>query len=348
MLQTLSFSNEANKRWDTIDDGKRVAAKILQVNRIHTLELSGNTLGIEASGPIAEALKKHPELKIAQWKDIFTTRLNTEIPVVLKSFTDALIFAGTRLTTLDLSDNAIGPQAIHGLEDFLSGEACFGLKNLYLNNCGLGGAGTTVAKCLIECHKKALKSGKFFELEVFVAGRNRLENAGAKALADAFSTLKSLVEIRMYQYGIKEAGIMELAKAFSKNPKLKIIDLNDNTFNESAATAMSKVVGKLNDLIILDFTDCLCRSKGSLNIVHELINGNSGVQELLLGGNEIDAISMKKITQMSQQLPSLKKFVLSANNLGHEYEEIKQSSNNGVFDFGTESDDQGSLSGSDD
>uniref|UniRef100_A0AC35F0T2 Uncharacterized protein n=1 Tax=Panagrolaimus sp. PS1159 TaxID=55785 RepID=A0AC35F0T2_9BILA len=154
MLQTLSFSNEASKRWDTVEDGKRVAAKILETKRIHTLDLSGNTLGVQASGPIAEALKKHPELKIAQWKDLFTTRLNTEIPVVLiaqwkdlfttrlnteipvvlKSFTDAMVFAGTRLTTLDLSDNAIGPQAIHGLQDFLSSEACFGLKNLYLNN----------------------------------------------------------------------------------------------------------------------------------------------------------------------------------------------------------------------
>ena len=52
-----------------------------------------------------------------------------------------MIFAGTRLTTLDLSDNAIGPQAIHGIKDFLTSEACFGLKNLYLNNCGLGSAG---------------------------------------------------------------------------------------------------------------------------------------------------------------------------------------------------------------
>lgn len=131
---------------------------------------------------------------------------------------------------------------------------------------------------MIECHQKAIKAGKFFELEIFVAGRNRLENPGAKALAEAFSTLKSLVEVRMYQNGIKEAGIMELAKAFAKNPKLKIIDLNDNTFNEPAATAMSKVVSKLNNLVILDFTDCLCRSKGSLNIVHELVKADSSIQ----------------------------------------------------------------------
>uniref|UniRef100_A0AC34FUB6 Uncharacterized protein n=1 Tax=Panagrolaimus sp. ES5 TaxID=591445 RepID=A0AC34FUB6_9BILA len=179
MLQTLSFANAESKRWDTVKDGERVAEKILECKRINSLDMSGNTLGIDASKPIAEALKRHPELKIAQWKDLFTTRLNTEIPVVLKSFTDAMIFAGTRLTVLDLSDNAIGPQAIHGLSGFLSSEACFGLKSLHLNNCGLGSAGITVAECLIECHKKAVNAGKFFELEVFVAGRNRLENPGA-------------------------------------------------------------------------------------------------------------------------------------------------------------------------
>ena len=84
MLQTLSFSHE-KARWDTRADGERVASVILATKRIHTLDLSGNTIGIDASQPIAEALKKHPELKIAQWKDIFTTRLNTEIPVVLVS-----------------------------------------------------------------------------------------------------------------------------------------------------------------------------------------------------------------------------------------------------------------------
>uniref|UniRef100_A0AC34GLK7 Ran GTPase-activating protein 1 n=1 Tax=Panagrolaimus sp. ES5 TaxID=591445 RepID=A0AC34GLK7_9BILA len=179
-------------------------------------------------------------------------------------------------------------------------------------------------------------------LEVFVAGRNRLENPGAKAFAKAFSTLKSLVEIRMYQNGIKEAGIKELATAFAHNPKLKIIDLNDNTFGEHAATSMSKVLGKLNDLIYLDFSDCLCRSKGSLNIVYELVKTNSSIQELMLSGNEIDAASMTKMIEMSVQLPSLKKFMLSCNSLGSNFNAIKRQYHNGIIDFGTESDDEGS------
>ena len=91
LQQTLSFADE-KKRLDTEDDGKRVAARILATQRIHTLDLSGNTLGIEASRPIAEALKKHSELKVAQWKDLFTTRLNTEIPIVLVSFYTLVIY----------------------------------------------------------------------------------------------------------------------------------------------------------------------------------------------------------------------------------------------------------------
>ena len=123
-----------------------------------------------------------------------------------------------------------------------------------------------------------MRSGNFFELEVFVAGRNRLENPGATALAKAFSTLKSLVEIRMPQCGITEAGIVELAEAVSKNPKLRIVDFADNTFNKRGANAMSTAAKQLNNLVTFNCSDCLCRSEGSLNIFHELVLADSSIQ----------------------------------------------------------------------
>lgn len=43
-----------------------------------------------------------------------------------------------------------------------------------------------LAAALTECYRKSSAQGKPLALKVFVAGRNRLENDGATALADAF------------------------------------------------------------------------------------------------------------------------------------------------------------------
>uniref|UniRef100_A0AC35GBW4 Ran GTPase-activating protein 1 n=1 Tax=Panagrolaimus sp. PS1159 TaxID=55785 RepID=A0AC35GBW4_9BILA len=103
---------------------------------------------------------------------------------------------------------------------------------------------------------------------------------------------------------------------------------------------------RLNNLVCVNFSDCLCRAKGCLNIVYELVNANSSVQELLLGGNEIDADTMQKISQLSIQLPSLKNLALGSNNLGSKFDTIKRHFKNEIIDFGEESDDQGTLSAS--
>lgn len=43
-----------------------------------------------------------------------------------------------------------------------------------------------LAAALKECHRKSSAQGKPLALKIFVAGRNRLENDGATALAEAF------------------------------------------------------------------------------------------------------------------------------------------------------------------
>lgn len=57
-----------------------------------------------------------------------------------------MTLCGARLVELDLSDNAIGPMAMPGIQDYLASEDACELKVLNLNNCGLGIAGVV---CLI-------------------------------------------------------------------------------------------------------------------------------------------------------------------------------------------------------
>lgn len=90
--------------------------------------MEGNTLGIEAAKCIGEALKSHPELKRALWKDLFTGRLKTEIPQALELLSRGMIAGGVRLTSLDCGDNALGPNGMKGLVELLKSPTCFSLQ----------------------------------------------------------------------------------------------------------------------------------------------------------------------------------------------------------------------------
>lgn len=63
--------------------------------------------------------------------------------------------------------------------------------------------------------------------QVFISGRNRLENEGATKFAEFFKAVGTLEEVAMPQNGIFHVGIAALASAFSTNPNLRIVNLND-------------------------------------------------------------------------------------------------------------------------
>lgn len=158
--------------------------EIERCEKLVYLNLEGNTLGVEAAEAIGEALKKHPEIKKALWKDLFTGRMKTEIPPALKALGAGMTTAGAQLSILDCSDNALGPNGMVGLVDLLKSRTCYSLQELKLNNCGLGiTGGKMLAEALLSCFESSSVAGTPLALRVFVAGRNRLENDGAKALA---------------------------------------------------------------------------------------------------------------------------------------------------------------------
>lgn len=110
------------------------------------------------------------------------------------------------------------------------------LQELKLNNCGLGiGGGTMLAKALTECLDASITNRTPMELKTFIAGRNRLENDGAKALAAFFARVQSLEHVAMPQNGIYKVGIEALAESFKKNPQMRVLNLNDNTIGPDGA-----------------------------------------------------------------------------------------------------------------
>nr|XP_061805246.1 ran GTPase-activating protein 1-like isoform X1 [Nerophis lumbriciformis] len=314
----LSYKGQARKL-DDFQSVEEIVKEIEDFEGLQALRLEGNTVGVEAAKAIAKALETKSQLKRCYWSDMFTGRLRSEIPPALNSLGDALMLAGAKLTVLDLSDNAFGPDGVKGIERLLKSSSCYTLQELRLNNCGMGiGGGKILAASLIECHKKSIVKGAALSLKVFVAGRNRLENDGATALAQAFQLIGSLEEIHMPQNGINYPGVAALATAVQHNPNLRTLNLNDNTFTHVGATAMAKALKHLQSIQVINFGDCLVRPAGATAIAKTVSEGLPILKELNLSFGEITEEAALAVAQAVKNKKQLEKLDLNGNYLGED------------------------------
>ncbi|KAH3830310.1 ran GTPase-activating protein 1-like [Dreissena polymorpha] len=314
----LSFQGKGLKL-NTKEDAKEIVDGINGCAVMTALRMEGNTMGVNAAEEIAGALKKHPEFQRALWSDMFTGRLKTEIPPALKHLGAAMIAANAQLVELDLSDNAFGPNGVEGIVELLRSKTCYTLKELRLNNNGLGTTGgKMLAGCLMDCYKSSQAAGKPLALEVFISGRGRLENDGSTALSEVFKLMGSLVEVAMPQNGINHEGITALAGAFQHNPNLRILNLNDNTFTAVGAKSMAKVLPSLQNLEVINFGDCLIRTEGARAIAKAITDGHKKLKELVLSGNEISKDAASCLAEVIENKDHLEKLDLDSNMFGEE------------------------------
>ncbi|XP_022612724.1 ran GTPase-activating protein 1-like isoform X2 [Seriola dumerili] len=312
----LSYKGQGRKLNDA-QSVEEMVKEIQDFEGLKALRLEGNTVGVEAAQAIAKALETKSEFKRCYWSDMFTGRLRSEIPPALNSLGDALMLAGARLTVLDLSDNAFGPDGVKGIENLLRSTACYTLQELRLNNCGMGiGGGKILAASLIQCHKKSSAESTPLSLRVFVAGRNRLENDGATALAQAFQLMGSLEEVHMPQNGINHPGVTALATAMQHNTGLRILNLNDNTFTERGAIAMAQALKHLRSIQVINFGDCLVRPAGAKAIAETVSEGLPILKELNLSFGEITEDAALAVAQAVKDKDQLEKLDLNGNCLG--------------------------------
>ncbi|XP_062859856.1 ran GTPase-activating protein 1b [Trichomycterus rosablanca] len=341
--EELSYKGQGLKLSDK-QSVEEIVKKIEQFQGLKALRLEGNTIGVEAAQAIAKSLESKKELQRCYWSDMFTGRLRSEIPLALKSLGDALMMSGAKLTELDLSDNAFGPDGVKGIEPLLKSPVCYTLQELRLNNCGMGiGGGTILASALTECYKQSSVAGSPLKLKVFVAGRNRLENEGSTALAHAFQLIGSLEEIHMPQNGINHPGITALATAMQHNPNLCVLNLNDNTFTKRGAVAVAQALRHLRRIEVVNFGDCLVRSEGAIAIAAAL-RGLPVLKEVNLSFGEISEVAALIVAKAVQDKADLEKLDLNGNCLGEDgceaLKEAMESMNLGNV-LGSLSDDEG-------
>ncbi|KAF9337579.1 hypothetical protein BG006_003974 [Podila minutissima] len=273
-MSTTTFTIEGRGlKLDSAEQVQEFIDTIAGMDKLENVILSGNTFGVEACKALAAALAKKPLLKLANFSDIFTGRLRSEIPACLVAFGDALKDK-ENLVELNLSDNAFGADGVKPLVEFLTTNR--NLQVLKLNNNGLGVTGGKVlAEALMTAHERNEAEGKKSSLRVVIAGRNRLENGSSPDLAKAFAAHGTITHLAMPQNGIRMEGIEALAAGLSKCPGLEIIDLQDNTFTERGCRAFAAALPSWSELKQLNLGECLLKNKGTLLLSRALARGKN-------------------------------------------------------------------------
>ncbi|KAK4957092.1 Ran GAP Rna1 [Elasticomyces elasticus] len=314
---TFSLRNRALKLNTAADLTPHIQPLLQSPSKITSLDLSGNTIGVEAAAALAKLLESQSQLRDANLADIFTGRLLAEIPEALSSLLGALLKC-PRLETVNLNDNAFGLNTVEPLRVFLSQHTP--LKHLYLNNNGLGpAAGTLIAEsltALAERKTEARQAGhEIPDLETVVCGRNRLENGSMPAWAKAFQANGKVKVVKMVQNGIRPPGISALlGDGLAHCAELRVLDLQDNTFTLPASRVLASVLPKWAGLVELAVGDCLLGSRGGKLVGEALAKGgNKGVEVLRLQFNELDAGAVQSFCEAAETLGRLRRVELNGN-----------------------------------
>ncbi|KAF8323127.1 putative ran GTPase activating protein 1 [Clavulina sp. PMI_390] len=324
-MSSRSFSIKGKGiKFDTKADIEPYLKQILDIpGGVEEIHFGGNTLGVEPCVALAETLKQVDTLKVADFADIFTGRLISEIPLALQALCDALVDKPS-LVELDLSDNAFGGRSAEPMVNFLTNNRTFSILRLQNNGLGIWG-GTTVANALLESAKLSEKEGKKSNLRVVVCGRNRLENGSAPFFAEAFAAHKTLREVVMPQNGINKEGIQVLATGLANCPDLEVLDLQDNTATESGTRAVALALPKWKNLLTLNLSDCLLSAKGGIALATALNNGATPKLETLrLQYGEFDKRAINLLASaISTHMPSLSRLEINGNKADPEDECIQ-------------------------
>jgi Ran GTPase-activating protein 1 len=305
------------------------------------IKLSGNTIGVEAARELANALSQITNLHVVDLSDIFTGRLMGEVPQALAYLCDALENK-EYLYEVNLSHNAFGPSGTQAFAKLLKTNHNIRVLKVINNGLGIGG-GTIISEALqTESDINGVKS--LPKISVFEAGRNRLENAGALKLSEAFKLIGTLISLHLPQNGIRPDGIIALSDAISVNAEnFTDLNLSDNTLKIEGATAVANAIRNMKKLKHLNLGDCLLGTEGGIIIAEAIQEAHDELEYLDLIFNEMGDKAAFAIAKAIKNKKSLKRLELNGNEFSAKgIAAIKEALNGKVDDvLGTLSDNEG-------
>ena len=224
----------------------------------------------------------------------------------------SLAFKDSKLTHINLSDNAMGSKGITSCKSILSLPT---LESLQLCNNGLS------ETSMEEVSDILLNSGVCGNMKRLHFFNNMSGDGGCTAFARIIQKCScNLIDIRFSGTRAQREGSLNVALALKhlfckEGCSIEHLDLADNSFGVDGAQALSSLLILCKDLNYLDLRNCLLEDEGIRLISNSLLNCCECLQHLDFSGNDLTKSATNDIVSVLQKAATLKVFWAQENEL---------------------------------
>lgn len=268
------------------------------------VRLSNKSFGREAADVAARGLALHAAtLADADLSDIIAGQPEEDALAALRAVCGAL--RGSRLTALDLSDNALGEKGVRTCAAALEGQTALQQLSFCNNGISVEAAGAIT---------ELLPSAR--ELRALHFHNNMSGDGGAEAIAAMVRGAAGLASFRFSSSRVGPPGGVALADALAAGSSLVRLDLRDNMLGEEGGAALARALPRHEGLRELYLSDAGLGDEAVIALAGGLQSSAPSLEVLELGGNEISAAAAPALALCLSRKTGLRRLALGENELG--------------------------------
>lgn len=275
-IQTLFDISGGTRAFLTKEYAEEMLKPLLDENAFTHVCLSNWSFGDGSAEVAARALAPLKDRLVdVNLADIVAGRPEVEALNAMTTISYAL--EGSKLKSLNLSDNALGEKGVRAFASLLSSQDS--LEALYFINNGIS---EDAARAICEI----LPSSK--ELRILRFHNNMSGDQGAVELAAGVVRGAPLLE--HFQFSSSRVGSdggIALMEALRDGKSLRSIDIRDNMYGPEGGAALGLTLRSHTLLTEVYLSDLGLEDEGALAVVEALAEASPQVMVLELGGNEI-------------------------------------------------------------
>ncbi|XP_024388986.1 RAN GTPase-activating protein 2 [Physcomitrium patens] len=275
-VQTLFDVSGGTRAFLTKERAEELLKPLFVENDITQICLSNWSFGHESAEVAARALSALKDRLVdVNLADIVAGRQEAEALSAMSTISSAL--EGSKLKSLNLSDNALGEKGVRAFSALLGSQNSLEALS-FMNN----GISVDAARAI----REILPSSK--ELRTLRFHNNMTGDEGALELATEVVGGAPLLEHFQFSSSrVGSEGGVALMEALQAGKSLKIIDIRDNMYGPEGGAALALALRSHTMLKEVYLSDLGLEDEGALAVVKALTEASSQVTILELGGNEI-------------------------------------------------------------
>lgn len=246
---------------------------------IQHVKLSNKSYTLEAAECVAAKCAGMTSVVSVDVSDIIAGRPEAEALQVLSTISSAFAARRSELTSLDVSDNALGQKGIDALLPLLGAEK---LRSLRICNNGMSAAAAKQLVTLVNPEG----------LETLHYHNNMSGDEGAMALAELVARAHKLVDFRFSGTRAGRPGSLAVAVSLADKSRLQKLDLVDNVLGQEGGQAIGAFLEEAKPpLLHLDLRDCALGDDGFEAVAAALESAAPQLRHLDVSGNELTTLA---------------------------------------------------------